>query len=295
MATSAGDDTTSNGASSGGTTASVVADTTPSGDPEAFFLNMGNYSDQNAEFVAVDLDTYKTVVDTRLPSGYSVTGMAYSQADNAVFMGTGEGPDLYEYTIGETSVTDLGPSIAGQTIWSLAAGPDGTIWGGTYPDGDIFSYDPSTQVFKNYGQAISGQTYVTALYPTASGVYFGTQPSTDFGELDPSTGAVTQISPPVGVRGTARERGRPFHGRRPGLRRDRGERQRGAGVERLDRQLGRHHQPVLRQRGLAPQPGQPGPRLLPGLLPRLHFRHLDPGQARSSAGHPTPSPAPGLG
>lgn len=201
VASSSGDDTSSNGASSGGTTASVVADTTPSGDPEAFFLNMGNYSDQNAEFVAVDLDTYKTVVDTRLPSGYSVTGMAYSQADNAVFMGTGEGPDLYEYAIGGTSVTDLGPSIAGQTIWSLAAGPDGTIWGGTYPDGDIFSYDPSTQVFKNYGQAISGQTYVTALYPTASGVYFGTQPSTDFGELDPSTGAVTQISLPSAYAG----------------------------------------------------------------------------------------------
>ncbi|MBO0805219.1 MAG: hypothetical protein J2P25_19345 [Nocardiopsaceae bacterium] len=192
------------GASAGtspGTSAAVG--TTPSGDPEAYFLNMGNYSNQNAEFAGVDLTTGKTVIDTRLPSGYSDTGMAYSSADHAVFMGTGEGPDLYEYRSGGTAVTDLGPSIAGQDIWALAAAPDGTIWGGTYPGGDIFSYDPATGAFHNYGQALKGETYITALLPTATGVYFGTQPDTDFGELDPGTGAVTQIPLPSAYAGQA--------------------------------------------------------------------------------------------
>lgn len=194
----AGGDGTSQGAG-----AATVVGVTPSGDPQAYFLNMGNYSDQTAEFVAVDLRTEKTVLDTRLPSGYSVTGMAYSQADNAVFMGTGEGPDLYEYQTGGTKVVDLGPSISGQTIWTLAAASDGTIWGGTYPGGDIFSYNPATQSFRNYGQALSGETYVTALLPTATTVYFGTQPDTDLGALDPGTGAVTQIPLPAAYAGQA--------------------------------------------------------------------------------------------
>ncbi len=190
------------GTGSGSTSTEAVGQTA-NGDPAAYFLNMGNYSSQTAEFVAVDLKTEKTVLDTRLPSGFSDTGMAYSQADNAVFMGTGEGPDLYEYQVGGTAVTDLGPSIAGQTIWALAAGPDGTIWGGTYPGGDIFSYDPATKAFHDYGQAIPSETYITALLPTATGVYFGTQPDTDLGELDPGTGAITQIPLPAAYAGQA--------------------------------------------------------------------------------------------
>lgn len=189
--------------SPGGGGAAAAVGVTPAGDPQAYFLNMGNYSDQTAEFVAVDLRTEKTVLDTRLPSGYSVTGMAFSSADDAVFMGTGEGPDLYEYQSGGTTVTDLGSSISGQTIWTLAAAPDGTIWGGTYPGGDIFSYSPSTHSFRNYGQALPGETYITALWPTATTVYFGTQPDTDLGELDPSTGAVTQIPLPAAYAGQA--------------------------------------------------------------------------------------------
>lgn len=175
--------------------------TTPSGDPEAYFLNMGNYSDQTAEFVGVDLVTGKTAIDTRLPSGYGATGMVFSRADDAVFMATGEGTDLYEYQAGGTTIQNLGLSISGQTIWTIAAAPDGTIWGGTYPGGDIFSYDPATQSLHNYGQALSGETYITAIYPTATTVYFGTQPNTDFGELDRSTGAITQIPLPTGYAG----------------------------------------------------------------------------------------------
>jgi hypothetical protein len=181
---------------------SVIGETT-SGDPEAYFLNLGNYSDQTAEFVAVDLKSKKTVLDTRVPSGYSNNGLVYSRVDAGVFMATGHGSDLYEYRAGGTLVTDLGPTVAGQTISSLAAGPDGKIWGGTYPGGDIFCYDPVTGEVRDYGQAVASETYVTALLPTASGVYFGTQPDTDFGELDPGTGAVTQIPLPAAYAGQA--------------------------------------------------------------------------------------------
>jgi hypothetical protein len=182
---------------------SSVIGQTASGDPEAYFLNLGNYSDQTAEFVAVDLKTKQTVLDIRVPSGYSNNGLVYSQADAGVFMATGHGSDLYEYRAGGTAVTDLGPTVAGQTISSLAAGPDGKIWGGTYPGGDIFSYDPVTGTVRDYGQAVASETYVTALLPTAAGVYFGTQPDTDFGELDPGTGTVTQIPLPAAYAGQA--------------------------------------------------------------------------------------------
>ena len=188
--------------SASGSAGSEVVGQTTNGDPTAYFLNMGNYSDEYSEFAAVDLVTSKVILDTRLPSGYANDGMAYSSVDNAVFMAAG-GSDLYEYQVGGTSVTDIGTAIAGQTIWSLAAGPDGTIWGGTYPDGDIFSYDPTTGNFHDYGQAISTETYITALDPTSTGVYFGTQPDTDFGELNPSTGAVTQIALPSAYAGQA--------------------------------------------------------------------------------------------
>ena len=187
------------GSTSGGGSTEVVG-AAANGDPTAYFLNLGNYSDEYSEFVAVDLVTSKVILDTRLPSGYANEGMTYSSVDNAVFMANGSG-DLYEYQVGGTSVTDVGTSIAGQTIWSLAAGPDGTIWGGTYPGGDIFSYDPTTGAFHDYGQAISGQTYVDSLDPTASGVYFGSQPDDDFGELDPSTDTVTQIALPSAYAG----------------------------------------------------------------------------------------------
>lgn len=165
------------------------------GDPTAFFVNQGNYSTETSELVAVDLVTQKTVVDMRMPSGYAIDGIVYSAADNTVYIANG-GADLFAYTPGAATVTDVGPSISGQTIWSLAAAPDGTIWGGTYPGGDIFSYDPSTKSFHNYGQGISGETYITALQPTGSTVYFGTQPDALLGELDPSSGQMTQIPLP---------------------------------------------------------------------------------------------------
>jgi hypothetical protein len=191
------------GGEQGGEIGCSVIGEAASGDPEAYFLNLGNYSNQNAEFVGVDLKTKKTLLDTRLPSGYSNNGLVYSRADAGVFMASGHRSDLYEYHVGGTSVTDLGATIAGQTIASLAAGPDGTIWGGTYPGGDVFSYDPVTAAVRDYGQAVPGESYVTALLPTAGGVYFGTQPDTDFGELDPGTGAVTQLPLPKPYAGLA--------------------------------------------------------------------------------------------
>jgi hypothetical protein len=181
---------------------STALGVTSSGDPQAYFLNMGNYSDAFSEFVAVDLLTDKTVFDSRLPSGYANDGMAFSAADGAVFMANG-GSDVFEYQLGGSSVQDLGPAISGQTIWTLAAGPDGTLWGGTYPGGDIFSYDPATKAYHDYGQALAGETYITSLDPAGSTVYFGTQPDTDLGELDPSTGQVTQIPLPAAYAGEA--------------------------------------------------------------------------------------------
>jgi hypothetical protein len=187
------------GADDGG---SVIGETA-SGDPAAYFLNLGNYSDQTAEFVAVDLKSKKTVLDARVPSGYSNDGLVYSRVDGGVFMATGHGSDLYEYRVGGSSVIDLGATIGGQTIASLAAGADGTIWGGTYPGGDIFSYQPGDGTVRDYGQAVAGESYVTALLPTGSGVYFGTQPDTDFGELDPGSGSITQLPLPAAFAGQA--------------------------------------------------------------------------------------------
>jgi hypothetical protein len=171
----------------------------PDGTPEAFFVPQGNFSDHNAEFAAVNLRTHQTVFDTRLPAGYTSTGVVFSPADGNVYVAATD--RVFRYRPGTTTIDDLGPAIAGQQIWSLAAGANGIVYGGTYPDGHVFSYDPATSSYHDYGQALAGQSYVTAVEPAGDTVYFGTQPDRELGRLDPATGQVTQIPLPAAHQG----------------------------------------------------------------------------------------------
>ena len=166
----------------------------PDGTPEAFFLAQGNNSDETAEFAAVDLRSRQTLFDTRLPAGYG-GHVKFSPAEGNVYIGAGA--ELYRFRPGTTTIEDLGTTLAGEQIWSMAVAANGLVWGGTYPGGDIFSYDPQTRSIHNYGQALSGETYITALEPAGATVYFGTQPDARLGELNPSTGQVTPIALPA--------------------------------------------------------------------------------------------------
>lgn len=173
------------------------------GNPQAYFVSMGNYSDENAEFSAVDLRTQKTVFDTRVPDGYAGEPV-YSPVDGNVYIAMSDVSGFYKYTPGAAQLDSIDISaIADQRIWSMAVGPDGTVWMGTYPSGDIVSYQPTTGTLHNYGQMLPNQTYITALQPTADGVYFGTQPDTELGFLDTATGTATQIPLPSQYQGQA--------------------------------------------------------------------------------------------
>jgi hypothetical protein len=173
------------------------------GNPQAYFVSQGNYSDENAEFSVVDLRTQKTVFDTRVPDGYAGEPV-YSPVDGNVYIAMSDVSGFYRYTPGAAQLQSIDISaIADQRIWSMAVGPDGTVWMGTYPSGDIISYVPATGALHNYGQMLPNQTYITALQPTADGVYFGTQPDTELGFLDTSTGTATQIPLPSDYQGQA--------------------------------------------------------------------------------------------
>ncbi|HEX2132250.1 MAG TPA: hypothetical protein VHH15_11875 [Actinophytocola sp.] len=164
------------------------------GRPQAYWVTAGN-DETPAMFQVTDIRSGEVVFGERLPAGVHSWASTFSTAEGAVYFGMTSG-ELYRWRPGDPAVTALGPPVAGEGIWRLAAAPDGVIYGGTYPGGKLIAYDPATGEVTDHGQVLPGETYGRSLVVTDEHVYFGTQPNARLARVDRATGAVTQIHLP---------------------------------------------------------------------------------------------------
>ncbi|TDE11461.1 PQQ-binding-like beta-propeller repeat protein [Jiangella asiatica] len=168
----------------------------PDGRPQSYHVVDGQPL-YTLEFVVTDLRSGETSYSTRVPRGQRSKALEFSVADGGVYIGTREG-DLYRHPTGTQELQDLGSPLDGDGIFSLEAGPDGTIYGGTYPGGHVFAVDPGSGEVRDFGQVAPGETYVQSLVEVDGIVYAGSQPGGRLFRVDPDAGTIDEIPLPPG-------------------------------------------------------------------------------------------------
>lgn len=170
----------------------------PDGRPLAYLCVEGNPT-TTGEFAVVDIRAKKTIVDVRFQAGHSVgRNMSISPATGDVYFGTSDGSDMYRYRPGADDVEYLGAAMAGQRIWALRVGDDGTVWIGTYPGGLLLSYDPVTGAVTDHGQALETEQYIGSIEQVGGTIYCGTQPNGRLARFDVESGTFTEVELPQG-------------------------------------------------------------------------------------------------
>ncbi|MGA4507350.1 hypothetical protein ACQB6R_06510 [Propionibacteriaceae bacterium G1746] len=179
-------------------TLSSIVVNLPDGTPLGVYVGAGNAT-TNAELVVTNLRTEATVLSTRLPHGVATQrAIAESPYDGAVYFGmTSNEGHLYRYVPTTNQVEHLGQAPAGQTVWGLGVGGDGTVWFGTYPGGLLFSMNPTTREMRNHGQAHAGEQYISSILPTDDIVYVGTQQRGYLVAYDPAAGRFSDVEMPA--------------------------------------------------------------------------------------------------
>ncbi|WP_146250279.1 hypothetical protein [Paenibacillus flagellatus] len=111
---------------------------------EIYAVVTGNQNDRPIMEV-IDVNTEKVTTSVTLP-GASVnpTGAwaAATATDGTVYLGTYPNGRLYRYVPGESSISDLGQPLPGESyVFDLAVGADGKVYGGSYGRAGFFEYD----------------------------------------------------------------------------------------------------------------------------------------------------------
>ncbi len=150
-----------------------------------------------AHLLGYDLnDNNRLITDIALGSAITSNSMVFS-GDGTLYIIGEKGGNIFAYTIGSTSVRDLGVALNNETtLYDLNVGEDGAIYGGTYPGGKVFRYHPQ-EGFSNLGSIATGRNYVRSLvyHKGSHKIYAGMGTGAQLIEFDIATGTKRNILP----------------------------------------------------------------------------------------------------
>lgn len=127
------------------------------------------------KFVVVNVNTSQVVRTIDLPNASGAWALAVA-TDGKCYVGSYSLGHLFQYTPGQSTITDLGVAVSGDTfIWDLQPGLSGKVYGGTSMNAAFFKYQPGYG-FTQFGPkpVVAGESYVRSLaYDSVNAILYG--------------------------------------------------------------------------------------------------------------------------
>jgi len=122
----------------------------------------------------------------------AIATVALAESGGAVFAGAMPSDKVWKLDVAGGKASAFATLAGAETVWALAAGPDGTLWAGTGPEGKLFAIDKAGKARLAFE---TKDKRVTAVAVAADGaVWFGTSERALVFRHDPKTGVTRAMA-----------------------------------------------------------------------------------------------------